>query len=150
MVFQSHANATSEDGLLHSEDESSTSDNGPFLYETHHMLTFALYDSCRQDSLVASSSLKEHSDLDLMGSATVKVDELLQLLAAHDSDPRANLTLKIKLDRDKDQTLLTKTAELLGKGVNMIKDFNLFSKDSRKEPLLVLNLVPIRCPCTHI
>jgi hypothetical protein len=73
------------------------------------------------------------------------VQLLLQLLAQHDSDPRANLTLKIELERDKDTSALTKTSELLGRGVNMIKDLSLFSIESKRQPLLVLNLVPIRC-----
>lgn len=137
--------APSEDQVLSGEDESNTPDNGTFLYETHHVLEFALYDSCRKDALVASSALHTHSDLDLMGCASVKVQLLLQLLAQHDSDPRANLTLKIELERDKDTSALTKTSELLGRGVNMIKDLSLFSIESKRQPLLVLNLVPIRC-----
>jgi hypothetical protein len=142
--------APSEDQVLSGEDDSNTPDNGTFLYETHHVLEFALYDSCRKDALVASSALQTHSDLDLMGSATVKVQLLLQLLAAHDSDPRANLTLKIELARDKDVSVLTKTSELLGRGVNMIKDLSLFSIESKSKPLLVLNLVPIRCDCARM
>jgi hypothetical protein len=127
------------------EQQDVTQDEDMYLYERHHELTFSIYDACRKDSLVTSTLLDADSDLALLGSVTVSIDDMLQRIAKHEQDPSFALSLKLQLIRDKNQNLLAKTFENLGKGVNMITELNFFSNDPEKhEPTLVLNLVPIR------
>jgi hypothetical protein len=110
---------------------------------------FLVYDSCRKDSLVLSEHLDVDTDLALLGSVSVTVDDMLQRIAKHQSDPRIPLSLKLPLQRDKNQNMLMKTFEHLGKGVNMITNpVHFFANEpAKKEPMLVLNLAPIRFVC---
>ncbi len=122
-----------------------------YLYERHHELTFSIYDSCRKDSLVTSTLLDPDSDLALLGAVTVSIDDMLQRIAKHEQDPSFALSLKLPLPRDKNQNLLSKTFENIGKGVNMIAELNIFSNEPEKhEPTLILNLVPIRFACSSL
>ncbi len=113
------------------------------------MLMFSVYDSCRKDSLVSSDQLDVDTDLALLGSVSVSVEDLLQRIARHQIDPRIALSLKLPLQKDKNQNMLMKTFEHLGKGVNMITNpVHFFANEpAKKEPMLVLNLAPIRCVC---
>jgi hypothetical protein len=117
-----------------------------FFYEAHHVLSFSFYDSCRKDSLVSSSYLDDAADLDLMGTAIVSITDLLQRMRKQEEDPRISLILKYPLARDKNQSMMSKTFEQLGKGVNMVSSLNPFSiQPTKEEATLILNLAPIRC-----
>lgn len=116
-----------------------------FHYEQQHVLVFSVYDSCRKDVLAPASMLDLDSDLALLGTASVSVDDLVQRIAKNEVDPRTALSLKLPLRRDKNQSFVTKTFEQLGKGVSMINSLSFFSPEaSSREPVLVLTLAPIR------
>ncbi len=119
-----------------------------FYYEKHHVLVFSVYDSCRKDALVSSSVLDSDMDLALLGSAHVRIDDLVQRIAEHEVDPRKGLCVTVALVRDRNQSLVSKTFEQLGKGVSMINNLSFFADElSNTEPALILNLAPIRCVC---
>lgn len=126
-------------------DASPTAEQPVFRYEQQHVLVFSVYDSCRKDVLASASMLDLDSDLALLGTASVSVDDLVQRIAKHEADPRTALSLKLPLRRDKNQSFVTKTFEQLGKGVSMINNLSFFSPEaSSKQPALVLTLAPIR------
>jgi hypothetical protein len=123
-------------------------DQQVFFYDKDHVLVFSVYDSCRKDVLVSSSALDTDVDLALLGSASVRIEDLVQRVANHENDPRTGLTHTLLLVRDKNQSLVAKTFEQLGKGVNMINNLSFFADEAlNSEPAITLSLAPIRCIC---
>ncbi len=112
-----------------------------YMYDPQHVLSFAVYDSCRSDAL-ASSSVLSDSDLEPLGAVNVKIADLLHRIEMHEADPRTPLYLKFDLKRDATQSALSKTFEKLGQ---LQSKMNLFNQQSQKVPKLVLQLTLIRC-----
>jgi hypothetical protein len=116
-----------------------------YMYDPQHVLSFAVYDSCRKDALASSGALSD-SDLDPLGAVNVSVMELLRRIEMHEADPRTLLYLKFKLNRDATQSALSTTIEKLG---NLQNKMNFFNPQSKKAPKLVLQLTLIRCDHTQ-
>jgi hypothetical protein len=112
-----------------------------YMYDPQHVLSFAVYDSCRTDALASSSALSD-SDLEPLGAVNVKIADLLHRIEMHEADPRTPLYLKFDLKRDATQSALSKTFEKLGQLQSKMAFFN---QQSQKVPKLVLQLTLIRC-----
>jgi hypothetical protein len=125
--------------------ETSRAKSQAYMYDPQHVLSFAVYDSCRKDALASSNALSD-SDLEPLGTVNVSITELLRRIEMHEADPRTPLYLKFKLNRDAAQSALSKTIEKLG---NLQNKMNFINPRSKKAPKLVLQLTLIRCDHTQ-
>jgi hypothetical protein len=125
--------------------ETSRPKSQAYMYDPQHVLSFAVYDSCRKDALASSNALSD-SDLEPLGTVNVSITELLRRIEMHEADPRTPLYLKFKLNRDAAQSALSKTIEKLG---NLQNKMNFINPRSKKAPKLVLQLTLIRCDHTQ-
>lgn len=135
-----------DDAPAPASDSPRAPDQQVFYYELSHELVFSFYDSCRKDVLASAAALDADADLALLGAASVRVEDLVDRIAQHDNDPRTGLTHTLVFVRDKNQSLVSKTFEQFGKGVNMINNLSFFTDEpSNSDPVVILTLAPIRC-----
>lgn len=111
-----------------------------YRYNSQHVLAFSFYDSCRKDSLASSKELTD-ADLEPLGSANVRVADMLRCIEMYNVDPRTPLFIKCKLHRDSKQSAMSKTFEQLG---SLQSKMNIFNQQSSKAPKLVLQLTLIK------